>query len=115
MASETTAATNTIRQNEHPYLKKRRKCIVLFIYFLIKKIISEIVPLWLKNQNQRVDTGGAYARRRLYEGGLIRGVTQVSRNRWAYLRRGLYAGGGLIGGEIRYYRLIVFIAFFFTS
>ena len=37
MASETTAATNTTRQNEHPYLKKRRKCVVLFIYFLIKK------------------------------------------------------------------------------
>ena len=71
MASETTAATNTIRQNEHPYLKKRRKCIVLFIYFLTKKIISEIIPLWLKNRNQRVDTGGgAYAQRALYEGGL---------------------------------------------
>ena len=37
MASETTAATNTIRQNEHPYLKKQRKCIILLIYFLIKK------------------------------------------------------------------------------
>ena len=32
--------------------------------------------------------GGAYTR-----GGLIRGLTQVSRKRWAYLRRGLYAGG----------------------
>ena len=58
MASETPAATNTIRQNEYPYLKKRRKYIELFIYFLIKKFISEIKPLWLKNQNQRVDKGG---------------------------------------------------------
>ena len=98
MASETTAATNTIRQNEHSYLKKRRKCIALFTCFLIKKILSEIVPLWLKNRNQCVDIvwgrGGAYAR------GLIRGVTQVSRKRWAYLWRGLYAGG-VIGGEIQ--------------
>ena len=39
----------------------------------------------------------------LYEGGLIRGVTQVVRKRWAYLREGLYAGeGGLIGREIQY-------------
>ena len=37
MANETTAATNTIRQNKHPYLKKRRKCIVLFICFLYLK------------------------------------------------------------------------------
>ena len=55
IASETTAATNTIRQNEHPYLKKnRRKCIVLFIYFLIKKqFISEIVPLAQKSESTR--------------------------------------------------------------
>ena len=79
MASERTAATNTIRQNEHPYLKKRRKCIVLFIYFLIKKkIISEIVPLQLKNRNQRVDTGGGGD---FCAEGLIRGVTQGSRKR----------------------------------
>ena len=40
--------------------------------------------------------GGAYTK------GLIRGVTKVSKKRWAYLQRGLYAGGGGIGGEIRY-------------
>ena len=34
---------------------------------------------------------------------LIRGVTQVLRKRWAYLRGGLYAGG--MGGEIRYFLL----------
>ena len=27
-------------------------------------------------------------------GGLIRGVTQLSTKRWAYLQRGIYAGGG---------------------
>ena len=32
--------------------------------------------------------GGAYTK------GLIRGVTKVSKKRWAYLQRGLYAGGG---------------------
>ena len=58
MASETTAATNT-RQNEHPYLKKTKKmyCII-HLFPHLKKFISEIVPLWLKNRNQRVDTGG---------------------------------------------------------
>ena len=61
------------------------------MYFLIKKEnISEIVSLWLKNWNQRVDTG------------LMHVVTQVSKKRWAYLRMDLYAGEGLIGGEIRY-------------
>ena len=39
--------------------------------------------------------GGAYMR------GLIHGVTQGLRERWAYQRECLYAGG-LIGGEIRY-------------
>ena len=37
MASETTAATNTTRQNEDPYLKQRRKCNILFIYFLTEE------------------------------------------------------------------------------
>ena len=36
--------------------------------------------------------GGAYMRKGLYEG-VIRGVTQVLRKRWAYLQRDLYAGG----------------------
>ena len=42
-----------------------------------------------------------YARRGLSGGGLILGVTQMLRKRWAYLR-GL-CGRGLIGGEIRYH------------
>ena len=66
----------------------------------LKKIISEKVPLWLKNGNQRVDTGGAYmGGGGLYvewhkcqgKGGLICGGARI---------RG--GGGGLIGGEIRY-------------
>ena len=40
---------------------------------------------------------GAYMR-----GGLIRGVTQMVRKRWAYLRGDYTRGGGLIRGEIRY-------------
>ena len=35
-------------------------------------------------------------------GGLIPGVTQVLRKRWAYLRGEGAIHGGLIGGEIRY-------------
>ena len=38
----------------------------------------------------------------LYERRFIHGITQVLRERWAYLRESLYAGVGLIGGEIRY-------------
>ena len=43
--------------------------------FSLRKVISEIIPLWLKNQDQRVDMGGgggggAYAWSGLYEGGL---------------------------------------------
>ena len=54
-ASETT----NIRKNENLYLNKCRKCIVLFVYLLIKvKKVPEIVPLWLKNRNQRVHMGG---------------------------------------------------------
>ena len=45
MTSEMTIATNTVRQNEDPRLKKLRKFMVLFVYFLIQKIIPEIVPL----------------------------------------------------------------------
>ena len=40
----------------------------------------------------------------LYEGGgglYIRGVTQVLRRTWIYPWGGIYAGGGLIGSEIR--------------
>ena len=57
--------------------------------------MPEIVPLSLKtrkkNRNQRVHTEGLISR------GLIRGVTQVLRQKWAYLRG--YTKGG---GEIRY-------------
>ena len=43
--------------------------------FSLKKVISEIIPFWLKNQDQHVDMGGgggggAYAWSGLYEGGL---------------------------------------------
>ena len=41
--------------------------------FSLKKFISEIVPLWLKNRNQWIlggGVGGTYAWSGLYEGGL---------------------------------------------
>ena len=43
----------------------------------------------------------------LYEERLVRGVTQVLRKTWAYLREDYTrGGGGLIGGEIRYQNTI---------
>ena len=41
--------------------------------------------------------GWAHKRR-----GFIRGVTQVLKTSWAYLREGGGGGGSVIGGEIRY-------------
>ena len=39
MASETTAATNTIRQNEHPYFKKMKKMYrIINLFPHLKKI-----------------------------------------------------------------------------
>ena len=51
----------------------------LFIYVLIKKkVISEIVPLWLKNQDQCVDMGErGLCVEWIIRGGLIHGVTDV--------------------------------------
>ena len=43
----------------------------LFAHF--RKFVPEIVPLWLKNRNQRFDTGWVYARVGLYADGLARG------------------------------------------
>ena len=54
-----TAARDTIRQNENLYFKKRKKLyriIRLFPHW--RKFVPEIVPFWLKNQNQRVHAGG---------------------------------------------------------
>ena len=45
-------------------------------YYSLKKIVPEIVPLWLKiGVNAFIWKG--YARGSLYEGELIRGVTKV--------------------------------------
>ena len=35
-----------------------------------RKFVREIVPLWLKNQNQRIHTGGLMRDGGLYEAGL---------------------------------------------
>ena len=58
-----------------------------------KKIVPKIVPLWLKNRNQRVYTGG------LMRGSLIRGRAYTWSNTSAkekvgLLQEGLYAVGG---------------------
>ena len=71
MANETTAATNTIRQNEHPYLKNEENVSYYSSISSLKKII-QMVPLWLKNGNQRVDIQGDLCAEGLIRGG---GVT----------------------------------------
>ena len=55
------AETNTVRQYEDPCLEKL-KFMVLFVYFLIKKIIPEIVPLWLKIEINELIQEGLYKR-----------------------------------------------------
>ena len=46
--------------------------------FSLKKVISEIVPVWLKNQDQCVDMGeGGLCVEWIIRGGLIHGVTHV--------------------------------------
>ena len=73
------------------------RIIHLFPYFKKLYLKSYLFGSKIGN-NALIRGGGGLCAERL-----IRGVTQVSRKRWAYLRRGLYAGGGgLIGGEIRY-------------
>ena len=55
-ASET---TDMIRQNENLYLKKMKKiCRIIRLFTHQRKFVPEIVPLWLKNRNQFVHTGG---------------------------------------------------------
>ena len=50
----------------------------LFIYVSLKKVISEIVPVWLKNQDQCVDMGeGGLCVEWIIRGELIHGVTHV--------------------------------------
>ena len=99
MASEMTAATNTLRQNEDPFLKKLRKSIVLFIYFLIEK------DLYLKSFlfGSKIEIN-ALMQGSLCSERLIRGVTKVLRKRWAYLQGTYMWGGGegLIGRGMRY-------------
>ena len=92
MASET---TDTVRQNASLYLKNEESVSYYSSVCSFKKIVSEIVPLWLKNRNQRVHTVGLM-RARWGGGGLIRGVTGVLRERWAYLQ-GLIMGLGGVG------------------
>ena len=61
-ASETTDIT---RQNENFYLENEGNVSYYLSIYSLKKICTEIVPLWPKNRNQRFHTGG------LMRGGLI--------------------------------------------
>ena len=76
-------------------MKKMYRIIRVFTYQ--RKLVPEFVPLWFKNRNQRVHAGG-FMGGGLYEGVLIRGVTQVLRKRWAYLR-GPISGRGVLKAE----------------
>ena len=55
---------------------------IIRLFTHLRNFVPEIVPLWLKSRNQRGHKGG------LMRWGLIRGVTQVSRKEWGYLRGG---------------------------
>ena len=57
-----------------------------------RRFVPEIVPLWLKNRNQRVHTGGLMRE----TSGLIHGVIQALRKRWAYLWELIRGGGRVI-------------------
>ena len=81
MASKTTAATNTIRQNEHPYLKKNKENVSYY-----SSISSLKKNLYLKSYlfGSKVGVNAlirGIMRGGLIRGGFIRGVTQVSRKR----------------------------------
>ena len=67
-------------------MKKMYRVICLFTN--LREFVPKIVPLWLKNRNQCVHTGGIMHR------ALTHGVTRVLRKRWAHL------GGG--GGGVAY-------------
>ena len=47
-----------VRQNENLYLRKKKKMYhMIGVLTHLRKFVPEIVPLWLKNRNQRVHTG----------------------------------------------------------
>ena len=83
-------------KTEWKYFRDKMKKLYIYVYLRLfthkRKLVPEIVPLWLKNRNQCVHIRGLMRGKGLYEEGLIRGVTQVVRKRWAYVRRSLYAG-----------------------
>ena len=83
------------------------RIIRLFTYY--RRFVPKIVPSRLKNRNQRVHAVHTGV---LMCGGLIRGVRQLLRKKWAYLRRACKRGGGGGGGVYRrkiWYRYNIFI------
>ena len=65
-----------------------------------RKFVPEIVPLWLKNRNQRVHMGGLMHGGAYMRGAYTRSNTSVLEK--VGLSAGEAIGGGLIGTEIRY-------------
>ena len=60
-----------------------------------RQFVPEIVPLWLKNRNQRVHAGGLMRGvANMRRGGLIRGVTQLLRKGWTCMRGEPMCGRG---------------------
>ena len=88
-AKKARETTDLIKQNENLYLKKWRKCIVLFVYLLIKENLY--LKSYLSNSKIGINTfmgrayacGGLYEGRLMLEGTLMRGVTRVLRKWWA--------------------------------
>ena len=79
--------TDIKRQNKNLYLKKWRKCIVLFVYLLSKD--NSYLKSYTSGSKIRIN---AFIRAVLCAGGLLRGVTQVLMKRWVYLGGDIYTG-----------------------
>ena len=65
-------------KNENLRLEKNEGNVFDCLCTHLRKFVYKIIPLWLKNPNQRVRTGGLMrSRRGAYMRGLIRGATDV--------------------------------------
>ena len=70
MGKKASETTNIIRENKNLHLEKRRKCIVLPVYLLIKENLFLKSCLSGSKLEPTSSYGRAYARRGLYEGGV---------------------------------------------
>ena len=82
--------TDIIRQNENLYLRKRRKCIVFFVYLSIQEILSLISYL----SGSKIRINASMGELGIMCEGIYTRLTQELRKRWAYLCVCVGGGGG---------------------